>query len=307
MVALGTSQPSSNGTGAAAAGQTADQPVPAADPQGPPPPTAPETSRDVAPRVTSRRRTVVATESVQVDRTQEFEAVRRELIALARAQLPPPLQREVAHLVNIMPVIGAAQMVDLIGSVRTAAACLRASPPNTALARRIRRDVCRRAIFHQYLGAAPQKAVVLGLLSLTLIGIPVFMILLPRLVIPSQVLGINTSMLILVATAGTVGSITSIMVDVAKFKNRKNLDQGVLFLMGMFRPIIGATFALLVFAAIKAKLVPLSFDATLEPYVFMTLSFVAGLSERFGRSIADRAEGTTNIPTEHVKIAVSQR
>ncbi len=77
-------------------------------------------------------------------------------------------------------------------------------------------------------------------------------------------------MLILVATAGTVRSITSIMVDVAKFKNRKNLDQGVLFLMGMFRPIIGATFALLVFAAIKAKIVPLSFDMALEPYVFMT-------------------------------------
>jgi hypothetical protein len=66
-----------------------------------------------------------------------------------------------------------------------------------------------------------------------------------------------------------------------------------LFFTGFFKPIIGTAFALFVFATLKAGLIPLAIDESVEGlYFFAALAFVSGFSERFAKDIAERAEQT---------------
>ncbi len=102
-------------------------------------------------------------------------------------------------------------------------------------------------------------------------------------------------MLLSVGLAGALGSIVSIMVRIQQFANTKLKDPSLLFWTGLFKPVIGSSFALFVFCAVNSGLIPLTtrFDPGKPEttYVFLAFSFVAGFSERFAKDVAAKTEG----------------
>jgi hypothetical protein len=66
------------------------------------------------------------------------------------------------------------------------------------------------------------------------------------------------------------------------------------FYSGIFRPIIGAAFALLVFFVLKSGIVNAALAASSDPAVttsfFFAVSFLAGFSERLAPLIVTRTE-----------------
>jgi hypothetical protein len=58
----------------------------------------------------------------------------------------------------------------------------------------------------------------------------------------------------------------------------------------MFKPVIGASFAMFVFSVLHAGLIPITIQDDKASYFFLALAFVSGFSERFARDIANNAE-----------------
>ena len=102
----------------------------------------------------------------------------------------------------------------------------------------------------------------------------------------------ESSLFVLVAIAGAVGSAVSIMVRIQDFMHLKNTDPSVLFFTGFFKPIIGTAFALFVFAILSSGLIPVTIDPAKARYFFAALAFVSGFSERFAKDVATRTEQT---------------
>jgi hypothetical protein len=65
-----------------------------------------------------------------------------------------------------------------------------------------------------------------------------------------------------------------------------------LFLTGFFKPVVGISFALFVFAVISSGLLPVAVNPEKSRYFFAALSFVAGFSERFARDVVVKTEAT---------------
>jgi hypothetical protein len=82
------------------------------------------------------------------------------------------------------------------------------------------------------------------------------------------------------------------MVRIQDFESLKNTDPTILFLIGLFKPIIGVVFALFVFAVLRSRLLPIEIVTTNEFYFFAALAFVSGFSERFAQDMITRAEET---------------
>ena len=118
---------------------------------------------------------------------------------------------------------------------------------------------------------------------------------LPKITGQKVIFGIDVSILLWVGLAGALGSIVSIMVRLQDFTLLPNGDPSILFFTGFFKPVVGASFALFVFAALKAGLIPVTIESDKEMYFFMALSFVSGFSERFAKDIATKTE--QKIPT----------
>jgi len=106
-----------------------------------------------------------------------------------------------------------------------------------------------------------------------------------------KVLGLDSSLLILVGLAGALGSIVSIMVRIQDFGKAGDADQSVLFFTGFFKPVIGMSFALFVFAVLSAGILPITIEPEKSRYFFAALGFVSGFSERFASDVASRTEG----------------
>jgi hypothetical protein len=157
----------------------------------------------------------------------------------------------------------------------------------------------RRRLFLGLLrGGTPSTKVILGLGTLLYLAIPLGVLFLPSIKQLNPVGGLDYSSLVNVAVAGGLGSVVSIMVRIQDFSSLTKVDPSVLFFTGFFKPVIGMSFALFVFAMLNAGLLPLAIDTTKEPwkaqYFFLALAFVAGFSERFARDIVAKTESGTS-------------
>ncbi|HEY9625286.1 MAG TPA: hypothetical protein V6C78_33500 [Crinalium sp.] len=105
----------------------------------------------------------------------------------------------------------------------------------------------------------------------------------------------NIVQVILVVSAGTLGSIVSILTRIREFRNENYRDSSLPIFVGLFKPIIGASFGVLIFALINSDLISIS---TLEgsqrkeerAFFFYSLAFVVGFSERLANDIVSRTE-----------------
>lgn len=89
---------------------------------------------------------------------------------------------------------------------------------------------------------------------------------------------------------GTLGSCVSIML---RFDEHETIHSSAdLFLLGFFKPIVGAIFALVLFAVYKAGVLSLFNVETgdTETYFLIVLFFLAGFSERFVGDVLSKIE-----------------
>jgi hypothetical protein len=100
-----------------------------------------------------------------------------------------------------------------------------------------------------------------------------------------------------VAIAGALGSVVSILVRINDFAEIRVLNPPGLFWTGFFKPIIGACFALFVYSAFQSRLLEVNHGVD-ETFMYLTLGFVAGFSERFAPDLVSRVERATVGPGE---------
>jgi hypothetical protein len=136
-------------------------------------------------------------------------------------------------------------------------------------------------------GEPPPTRGILGLGTLLHFVILALVIFLPSALAKIDIFSI-VPLFLLVA----IESVISILVRLQDSELLKNTDPTMLFLTGLFKPIIGTTFALFVFAMLSSGLIPVTVDPAKAPYFFTALAFVSGFSERFAKDIAAWAEGT---------------
>lgn len=215
-----------------------------------------------------------------------------------RPDLPEEHQDEMAELVNTLPDLDMPGCEELIGPAEIAAKALLLDPPNIKMASKITQYIktqirrYRNPMLAVMRGGSPSSLVILGLGFLLYVVIPLVIMYGRRLPDLKPAFGIETSLVALVAIFGAIGSIVSIMVRIHEFANLKGVDRSVLFFTGFFKPVIGTSFALFVFAVLSSGLLPLTIDTEKSHFFFAALSFIAGFSERFAQDIVSKAEKT---------------
>ena len=229
------------------------------------------------------------------------------LLALARERLRPgidqSLQDELASLLKLIPEIDNSYYAKFAPLAEIALQSLLSETPNLALAKGIRRgieeNVHRSTLQILLHGGSPPTHVIrgLGTLLFTLIPLPFVATMIVQTYYPKLVATYNrlfgsdaTELVLVIAIAGAVGSAVSIMVRIQDNESLKENDPTILFLIGLFKPIIGVAFALFVFAVLKSQLLPVQVVTPNEYYFFTALAFVAGFSERFAKDIVARTE-----------------
>ena len=99
---------------------------------------------------------------------------------------------------------------------------------------------------------------------------------------------------IVLGAAGAVLSVMSRMTDRKQgFELDYELGRGPLVVFGIFRPLLGAAFGLVLYAAIASGIVSLQLnDSGTNTYFYALLSFAAGWSERLAKDVLDAADST---------------
>jgi hypothetical protein len=212
--------------------------------------------------------------------------------------LAPDIQRELAHLLALLPHVAASGDHLLLGSLRLALASLLGSRPNVVFARDTRLHVAQRLGIYPSLRWAlmsspiPAVRVMTGLLVVVALAIPLAVLTVVLLRGHFEHLNAPTLDLddfILFGIVGAAGSVVSIMVRIDEF-NRWPPDPSILFFTGLFKPIIGFFFAIFVALVLNSGIVQIGITEGRQAYFFLAISFIAGFSERFARDIATQTE-----------------
>jgi len=212
--------------------------------------------------------------------------------------LAPDIQRELAQLLGLLPLIAASGDRFLIGSVKLALSCLLENNSNVVFARETRLNIAQRLGIYPSLRWAltsspiPAVRVMTGLICVLALAIPVLgiTVILLRAHIAHLASGnMDLDDLILYGIFGAAGSVVSIMVRIDEF-NRWPQDPSILFFTGLFKPIIGFFFAIFVLLALNSGIVQITIGEERQAYFFMAISFIAGFSERLARDIATQTE-----------------
>ncbi len=245
----------------------------------------------------------------QPDTSTRLEALLAEVRKNLRPGADDQVQSELAKVLKLLPYLRASEYAHLIGSAEVAIAALLIEQPNVKLAEGVRESIefhvrpARNPMTAILRGGTPPTRVILGLGVLLYFALPFAVVYLPRWLDRRELFGIQTELLFIVGFAGALGSIVSIMVRIQDFAGLRDIDPSVLFFTGFFKPVVGASFALFVFAVIQSGLIPVTIKEGTERYFLLALSFVAGFSERFARDIVSSTErqvgGTTsNVPAD---------
>lgn len=95
--------------------------------------------------------------------------------------------------------------------------------------------------------------------------------------------------LMTVILAGGLGSIVSILVRLQDFSQMSNTS--VLFFTGCVRPLIGIGFAIFIYGLLESKMLSIhEIDEKSKHFAYLSISFLAGFSERLGTSVARKSE-----------------
>lgn len=105
-----------------------------------------------------------------------------------------------------------------------------------------------------------------------------------------------------VGASGALGSVVSILIRLKEFdvEFREILDPIIPFLIGAFKPVIGASFGIFMYALISSGLVPLDTNPTnatgrKEELFYFAIAFTVGFSERLAKDVIARAETTVKV------------
>ncbi|MEQ9671230.1 hypothetical protein [Coleofasciculus sp. G2-EDA-02] len=105
-----------------------------------------------------------------------------------------------------------------------------------------------------------------------------------------------------VGASGALGSVVSILIRLKEFdvEFREILDPIIPFLIGAFKPVIGASFGVFMYALISSGLVPLDTNPTnatgrKEELFYFAIAFTVGFSERLAKDVIAQAETTVKV------------
>lgn len=103
------------------------------------------------------------------------------------------------------------------------------------------------------------------------------------------------ALLVLVAMAGSLGSVVSILTRIKEYENEKYTDTLLPVLIGAFKPLIGGVFGIFLFTLLCSGFLPLQIKnddsrPINEWYALFAIAFVAGFSERLVKDIISQTE-----------------
>ena len=200
------------------------------------------------------------------------------------------VQNELGDLINHISYIAKRGDMLLLDSAEIAINSALSEEPEVYIIKKINENLSHRKK-PPYEKMTPSMKVVFGLAMCLYATISVMVIGSKGISIPDKFFGIDTSLMLLVAGCGAIGSIVSIMARVGEFYSIKSDDIMVYMFMGFFKPFIGSAIALFVFATIKAGIIPIAVgEGPKEALIFMAIGFLAGFSERFASDFTGKAE-----------------
>jgi hypothetical protein len=237
----------------------------------------------------------------EINISQRIEQLINSIKTKLHPGLEDTIQYELARLINLLQDLENSKNSNphLIAAFEVAISALlveKEQTPNIQLAVEIREDLedriyrRHRKIFIRKLTKSPSAVLILGLCILLSILIPLLLLYLPTVITQPEIFGFERPMLFLVCLVGALGSVVSIMIRIQEFAPFKYVPPLILFLTGFFKPVVGASFALFVFAVLKAGLIPVTIETSKELYFFVAVSFISGFSERFAKDIATKTE-----------------
>jgi hypothetical protein len=226
---------------------------------------------------------------------ERLDALMKQVHAGLRPGMEEKVQAELGALVGLLPSLRDEDRSHLVGLAEIAVSSLLLEQPDITLAVTVRERLEKLTrqqnwLLAMFRGGNPATTVILGLGVLLYFAIPALVIGLRVVATRETVFGIETEILLMVAFVGALGSIVSIMVRIQDFAGLQKVDASVLFFTGFFKPVIGASFAMFVFAALRSGLLPVTIQDAGARYFYFALSFVSGFSERFARDIVATME-----------------
>ena len=229
-------------------------------------------------------------------------------ISASARTLPPgadeETQDELGLILQLIPAVERSGNAALLANLELAVESLLAQPPNRLLAIRLReasqQSILRRSPFRSILpGTSASTWVIAGMGILLFLVVPILIVFI-LFVVPS---GGTT-----IGERGTGTYIAyrffALIHDSGRAWERDQhsrpregllririLNPPALFWTGFFKPIIGSTFALFVFCAFASGLLNINGSVN-QKFMYLTLAFVAGFSERFAPDLVSRLEGS---------------
>ncbi len=211
---------------------------------------------------------------------KKIESETEKLITI----LMDPRLRHHSHLIDTLEVaVDAVSMTPARGDI---AANIRESVSNN-LADHIPFRV------HRLQELAPPIILILGLVGFVYVSVPILYVFWDEIQ-NTHISDVPLQVIVMVGFFGAVGSIISMMVRVNEFSEdaqNHSVDPLLTLINGFFRPIIGMSFALFVFFAIKSGFLPIKVDNTdSTTYFFWSIAFLVGFSERLAKNIVTLTE-----------------
>jgi hypothetical protein len=111
----------------------------------------------------------------------------------------------------------------------------------------------------------------------------------------------NFTLAIVVALAGALGSIISILIRLDEYKDSDYKGCSAPILVGFAKPLIGTAFGLFLFTIINSNILPIikvpdlgstQQSSDIRYYFFFSVAFIVGFSERLAKDIIERTEDT---------------
>jgi hypothetical protein len=206
------------------------------------------------------------------------------------------VQKQLAKMVMLLPEIEAVGCGTLLSCLEVGVNSLLRTAPEQEVAAEItksieeRLGVLRNPVAGLRRGSSPAAKVALGMvLDLLVIGVVILVAYLSGL---SRIVGAGSDVSLLPAVCflGALGSFVSIMVRINEFAKLEKTDASVLLLTGIFKPVVGASFALFTFLILLSTGTFLQSPTHQGIGFVLAIAFLAGFGERFAQDVASRAE-----------------
>ncbi|MGN2612996.1 hypothetical protein GNP44_18835 [Aliivibrio fischeri] len=207
----------------------------------------------------------------------------------------PDIQKELGLLICHIYTISKKRDEFLLKSAKIAYSSIIKEPCELNVIKQINENLAHRKK-PPYDRMTPSTKVILGLcicfyfaFSLLIVGGTGFKV-------PDTFFGINSSLVLLAAGSGAIGSIVSIMSRVGEFVDLAHRDHMVYLFIGLFKPLIGMAFAVFVFCVVKAGIIPIDLgEQPREELIIAALAFLSGFSERFAKDFTQKTEKVLNV------------